>query len=49
MSTPIDLFYWPTPNGWKISIVLEKMGLPYTTHLTNIGAGEQFTPEFLAI
>jgi GST-like protein len=45
----IDLFYWPTPNGWKISIALEEMGLDYTTHLINIGAGEQFEPSFLKI
>ena len=38
----IDLYYWPTPNGWKISIMLEECGLPYTTHLVNIGKGEQF-------
>ena len=49
MSTPIDLYYWPTPNGWKISIALEEMGLPYTTHLINIGKGDQFDPEFLKI
>jgi len=49
MNAPIDLFYWPTPNGWKISIALEEMGLKYTTHLINIGAGDQFKPEFLAI
>ncbi|QDC10431.1 glutathione S-transferase family protein [Oceanicola sp. D3] len=46
---PIDLYYWPTPNGWKVSIALEEMGLPYETHLINIGAGDQFKPEFLAI
>ena len=46
---PIDLFYWPTPNGKKISIALEEMGLPYQTHLIDIGAGDQFAPEFLAI
>ncbi|MEM6303560.1 MAG: glutathione S-transferase N-terminal domain-containing protein [Pseudomonadota bacterium] len=45
----IDLFYWPTPNGWKISIALEEMGLPYTTHPVNIGKGEQFDPDFLKI
>jgi GST-like protein len=45
----IDLHYWPTPNGWKISIMLEECGLPYTAIPVNIGAGEQFTPEFLAI
>jgi GST-like protein len=49
MSAPIDLYFWPTPNGWKISIALEEMGLPYATHLVNIGAGEQFAPEFLKI
>ncbi|CUH52530.1 glutathione S-transferase N-terminal domain-containing protein [Shimia marina] len=47
--SPIDLYYWPTPNGWKVSIALEEMGLPYTTHLINIGNGDQFAPEFLKI
>jgi GST-like protein len=46
---PIDLYYWPTPNGWKISIMLEECGLPYTAHSVNIGKGDQFKPEFLAI
>ncbi|MGD9917573.1 MAG: glutathione S-transferase N-terminal domain-containing protein [Paenirhodobacter sp.] len=45
----IELYYWPTPNGWKISIALEEMGLPYRLHLVNIGKGEQFAPEFLKI
>lgn len=45
----IDLYYWPTPNGWKISIALEEMELPYTVRSVNIGRGEQFAPEFLAI
>lgn len=45
----IDLYYAPTPNGWKISIMLEECGLPYTVKPVNIGAGEQFAPEFLAI
>ncbi len=45
----IDLHYWPTPNGWKISIALEEMGLPYRVHYVDIGAGDQFKPEFLAI
>ncbi len=45
----IDLHYWPTPNGWKISIALEEMGLPYSVHYVNIGAGDQFKPEFLKI
>ena len=45
----IDLYYWPTPNGWKVSIALEEMELPYRTVPVNIGRGEQFEPEFLAI
>jgi GST-like protein len=45
----IDLYYWPTPNGWKIAIMLEECGLPYTVHPVNIGKGDQFKPEFLAI
>jgi GST-like protein len=45
----IDLHYWPTPNGWKISIMLEECCLPYTLCPVNIGRGEQFRPEFLAI
>lgn len=49
MSDPIDLYFWPTPNGYKITIALEEMGLPYKVHLVNIGAGDQFKPEFLAI
>lgn len=47
MTSPIDLFYWPTPNGWKISIALEELGLPYTVRPVNIGAGDQFQPDFL--
>lgn len=46
---PIDLHYWPTPNGWKISIMLEECGLPYNLVPVNIGKGDQFKPEFLAI
>jgi len=46
---PIQLHYWPTPNGWKISIMLEECGLPYDVRLVNIGRSEQFSPEFLAI
>jgi GSH-dependent disulfide-bond oxidoreductase len=45
----IDLYYWPTPNGWKISIMLEECGLPYALRKINIGRGEQFTTDFLAI
>ena len=49
MTKPIDLYYWPTPNGQKISVMLEECALPYTVHAVNIGKGEQFTPEFLKI
>ncbi len=49
MTKKIDLYYWPTPNGWKIAIALAEMDLPYTLHMVNIGTGEQFAPEFLAI
>lgn len=49
MTAPIELWYWPTPNGWKVSIALEEMGLPYELKPVNIGVGEQFTPEFQAI
>src|SRR5213078_1896933 len=46
---PIDLYYWPTPNGWKITIMLEECGLAYKVVPVNIAKGEQFKPEFLAI
>ena len=49
MTKPIDLYYWPTPNGQKISVMLEECALPYTVHAINIGKGEQFAPEFLKI
>lgn len=45
----IDLYFWPTPNGWKITIMLEELGLPYTVVPVDIGEGDQFAPEFLAI
>jgi GSH-dependent disulfide-bond oxidoreductase len=45
----IDLYYWPTPNGQKVSIFLEETGLPYKVVPVNIGKGEQFEPSFLAI
>jgi GSH-dependent disulfide-bond oxidoreductase len=45
----IDLYFAPTPNGWKISIMLEELGIPYRVIPVNIRAGEQFKPEFLAI
>ena len=46
---PIDLYYWPTPNGYKVSIMLEECGLPYRVIPLNIARGDQFKPEFLAI
>jgi GST-like protein len=46
---PIDLYYWPTPNGYKISIMLEECRLPYRLIPVNISKGDQFKPEFLAI
>ena len=45
----IDLYYWPTPNGHKITLFLEEAGLPYKIVPVNIGAGEQFKPDFLKI
>jgi len=45
----IDLYYWPTPNGWKISILLEELALPYRMVPVDIGKGAQFEPAFLAI
>src|SRR6202050_1699284 len=45
----IDLYYAPTPNGWKISIMLEELGIPYHVVPVNIRAGDQFKPEFLAV
>jgi GST-like protein len=44
---PIDLYYWPTPNGWKVTIFLEEAGLPYNVVPVDIAAGDQFEPEFL--
>ena len=45
----IDLYYWPTPNGHKITMFLEEAGIPYRIHAVNIGKGEQFNPDFLEI
>ncbi|MCA1441496.1 glutathione S-transferase N-terminal domain-containing protein [Ensifer sp. IC4062] len=49
MAAPIELYYWPTPNGWKITIMLEELGVPYVVKYINIGRGEQFAPDFLKI
>ena len=46
---PIELYYWPTPNGYKITIMLEECGLPYEVRYVAIGKGEQFEPAFEAI
>ena len=46
---PIELYFWPTPNGWKITIMLEELGVPYEVKYVNIGRGEQFKPSFLKI
>ena len=46
---PIQLFFWPTPNGWKITIALEEFAVPWQMNHVNIGKGEQFEPEFLKI
>ena len=45
----LDLYTWTTPNGRKVSVMLEECGIPYRVHTVNIGTGEQFKPEFLAI
>ncbi|WP_439863004.1 glutathione S-transferase N-terminal domain-containing protein [Pseudomonas antarctica] len=45
----IDLYYWTTPNGHKVSLFLEEAGLPYEVHPINIGQGDQFKPDFLKI
>jgi GST-like protein len=49
MAAMIDVYTWPTPNGHKVHIALEEMGLPYTVRAVDIGAGDQFKPEFLKI
>ncbi len=45
----IDFYYAPTPNGWKVAILLEELGLDYTTHLMKLAEGDQFKADFLAI
>ncbi|MBI2801844.1 MAG: glutathione S-transferase N-terminal domain-containing protein [Gammaproteobacteria bacterium] len=45
----IDVYYWPTPNGWKVTIMLEECGLEYRVHAVDIGGGEQFKADFLRI
>jgi GST-like protein len=48
-TTPFELYFWPTPNGHKISIMLEECELPYVIKRVDIGKGEQFHPDFLTI
>lgn len=45
----IDFYFAPTPNGWKVAIMLEESGLPYRTHLMKLSEGDQFKPDYLAI
>ena len=45
----IDLYFWPTPNGYKVTVMCEEVGLKYNVIPVNIGAGDQFKPEFLKI
>ena len=49
MAAPIDVYFWPTPNGTKITLAMEEMGLAYNPIPVNIGTGDQFKPEFLKI
>ncbi len=49
MAQPIEVYFWPTPNGHKVTIALEEMGLDYALKPVNIGAGDQFKPGFMAI
>ena len=49
MAQEIEFHYWPTPNGWKVAIALEEMGLPFAVRLVDIGKGDQFEPAFLEI
>lgn len=49
MTAPIELYFWPTPNGWKITLMLEECGLDYEVHPVNLGKKEQFEPAFLKI
>jgi GST-like protein len=49
MNDPIDLYFWPTPNGWKISVALHEMDLAYRLHLVDINTGAQFAPDFLSV
>ncbi|RZZ87567.1 glutathione S-transferase N-terminal domain-containing protein [Pseudoxanthomonas winnipegensis] len=49
MSDALELHYWPTPNGWKITLMLEELGVPYRVNFVDITKGEQFAPAFLRI
>ena len=45
----LELYFWPTPNGKKVTILLEELGVPYTIKPLNIGRGDQFAPDYLRI
>ena len=47
MAIDYDVYYWPTPNGWKVTILLEELGAPYNIVPINIGTGQQFDPELV--
>ncbi|WP_145167366.1 glutathione S-transferase N-terminal domain-containing protein [Rhizobium sp. SJZ105] len=49
MTAPLQLYYWPTPNGWKATIMLEELGVPYDVNFVDIVNGDQFDPAFLTI
>ena len=49
MPAPIDVYFWPTPNGTKITLACEEMGVDYKLIAVNIGKGDQFKPDFLQI
>lgn len=49
MTKPIEFYYWPTPNGWKVSIALYEMNLPHNVNLVNINKGDQHKPDFLSL
>lgn len=49
MTSQLQLHYWPTPNGWKVTIMLEELGVPYDVNFVDIVNGDQFDPAFLTI
>jgi GST-like protein len=49
MARPIDLYYWPTPSGWKVTIFLEEAGMPYNVLPVDLAVGNQFESRFLKL